>query len=483
MKNYYEILELDPTASKEEIKQAYTRLCKQVMQKKRNNELCEPDFFQILDAYSILYNDKKRSLYDSKLKQGIKDFVFKEESLVEDSLQKPATDREANTKRKVLTGLAVVIGAFVLLSFFFLKEDSPKKLETTAKIAENKTRNIQAENKKSAEDTSAPKQPDENKFLLAEDKRKPATIVKPEPAKNKPEPVPSFSKPVSIAEPQPGKNRPRPVPTIHHNHPTTRTIHEQIATEIKAPSIIDDEQPSKQNVQVKVTKKISQPQLIKKAEDNVVITKNTTVDKGGKKQLGKEELLGIVNSILNEKTNTENAPNCIRVVQSLKSNVANPFDVVPLLQAKGLVISGRGFTKETADGIKVNFNNNCLLLTIGRIDLQKEVTLETVKSQENIQPVTQTASSKIALVKTLSEAEMMDIVNSIVTDPTTNNNPSSCIRVMQSVDSNIKNAFDIIPLLMAKGFIISERGYTKEAFDKVKVDHSKPCISLTIGTF
>lgn len=74
MKNYYKVLELPTTASKEEIKQKYRELSKQyhpdLVVNKENIDLIknhEEKFKEINEAYSVLSDPEKKKAYDKKL--------------------------------------------------------------------------------------------------------------------------------------------------------------------------------------------------------------------------------------------------------------------------------------------------------------------------------------------------------------------------------------------------------------------------------
>ena len=61
MKTFYELLELEPNATKEEIKKAYMRLAS-IHHPDKGGE--EEKFKLILKAYDILYNEAERTYYD-----------------------------------------------------------------------------------------------------------------------------------------------------------------------------------------------------------------------------------------------------------------------------------------------------------------------------------------------------------------------------------------------------------------------------------
>lgn len=80
MKNYYDILGINPTAGKDEIKAAYRKLSVKFHPDKNNGEkFFEEMFKNINDANDILTDDLRRKEYDAKLK------AFQEQKLKDDA--------------------------------------------------------------------------------------------------------------------------------------------------------------------------------------------------------------------------------------------------------------------------------------------------------------------------------------------------------------------------------------------------------------
>lgn len=71
MKNYYEILEVNESASEETINKVYKFLAKKYHPDTNpdNKEFAEAKFKEISEAYEILSNSKKRASYDAELKE------------------------------------------------------------------------------------------------------------------------------------------------------------------------------------------------------------------------------------------------------------------------------------------------------------------------------------------------------------------------------------------------------------------------------
>ncbi len=68
--NYYQILEIDPFASQEEIKRAYLAKLKDYHPDKRNgnNTFAFKHFQAVMEAYEALKTPEKRKAYDALLK-------------------------------------------------------------------------------------------------------------------------------------------------------------------------------------------------------------------------------------------------------------------------------------------------------------------------------------------------------------------------------------------------------------------------------
>jgi molecular chaperone DnaJ len=70
-KDYYEILGIDHSASKEEIKKVYRKLALQYHPDKNKDKGAEEKFKEISEAYAVLYDDEKRKMYDQYGHAGI----------------------------------------------------------------------------------------------------------------------------------------------------------------------------------------------------------------------------------------------------------------------------------------------------------------------------------------------------------------------------------------------------------------------------
>lgn len=71
MSNYYEVLQINKSASKSDIKKAYHKLSKKYHPDKNKESNAKIIFQQVNEAYQVLSDDKKKNIYDKFGKQGL----------------------------------------------------------------------------------------------------------------------------------------------------------------------------------------------------------------------------------------------------------------------------------------------------------------------------------------------------------------------------------------------------------------------------
>jgi len=116
-KNYYSLLNLDPTASKEDIKKAYRVLALKHHPDKNKEKINEGVFRDIHEAYEVLSNSKKRIEFDKKNNRDIKgsarsrrgtdihlSLKITVEDLANETLKKIQTSRWVHCKKCFGTG-------------------------------------------------------------------------------------------------------------------------------------------------------------------------------------------------------------------------------------------------------------------------------------------------------------------------------------------------------------------------------------------
>jgi len=78
-KDYYDILGVDHSATKDDIKKAYRKLALKYHPDKNKEKDAEEKFKEISEAYAVLYDDDKRKMYDQYGHKGIDQQYTKED--------------------------------------------------------------------------------------------------------------------------------------------------------------------------------------------------------------------------------------------------------------------------------------------------------------------------------------------------------------------------------------------------------------------
>jgi curved DNA-binding protein CbpA len=124
MKNLYEILDVEKTASQQDIKNAYFKLAKKYHPDASDKAEIKK-FYEISDAYRVLSNPEEKTAYDQTLKSGKIEKILVEEPAPHPTIYKEEknTDDEfrkremLSFKRKIFwSAIARVIGLGLLLA-------------------------------------------------------------------------------------------------------------------------------------------------------------------------------------------------------------------------------------------------------------------------------------------------------------------------------------------------------------------------------
>jgi len=110
--NYYEILEIDENASKEEIKKAYRGLAKKYHPDINNSLDAKEKFKNISDAYEVLFNDIKRRNYDIEKSSFPKEDIFGRGSVFHDVFSEGFSGEDIEMKINIPFSLSLNGGLF-----------------------------------------------------------------------------------------------------------------------------------------------------------------------------------------------------------------------------------------------------------------------------------------------------------------------------------------------------------------------------------
>jgi DnaJ-class molecular chaperone len=104
-KNFYELLGLEPKASKEEIRTAYREIARiyhpdsnfydEILGDVQINALDEDVFKRITEAYNTLVNEQQRAVYDQTIPKGLRSWEEKEPSFQQEQSVHKQMQRDA----------------------------------------------------------------------------------------------------------------------------------------------------------------------------------------------------------------------------------------------------------------------------------------------------------------------------------------------------------------------------------------------------
>jgi curved DNA-binding protein CbpA len=116
---------------------------------------------------------------------------------------------------------------------------------------------------------------------------------------------------------------------------------------------------------------------------------------------------------------------------------------------------------------------------------KKEATAKRPLLAEKIKakPAAEEPLIKPVVEKLLSSEDLKNIIVLVNNTRIKNNITVKGIRVVRTQPANVKNPFDIVPALQAKGYAISGRGSTSENVEGVRVEIVNGQLLLTVGRF
>ena len=143
MKNYYEILEISPQATTEQIKSAVVQLGKKYAAKAQNNEIARNKFNEIQQAYKILSHPQRRKYHDEDLAK-LKTQKQRADALRQSFMKYVAFDKQ-RLKNKLDQLTSTILVKPSLLSLSSTKQSKPLVSQKNTIVAEKATGNNEIE--------------------------------------------------------------------------------------------------------------------------------------------------------------------------------------------------------------------------------------------------------------------------------------------------------------------------------------------------
>lgn len=140
MKNYYQILSIQQTASKDEIKAAYLKLSKKIHPDvNKGDEYFTELFKNVNEAYTLLIDDTKRKNYDFELDFVVSDYAYlkqKEEEL--QSNESVLLYKQLRRRAFIKGAISIAAGLLIIamISIFLIGKKEENTLIKSKPIAE-----------------------------------------------------------------------------------------------------------------------------------------------------------------------------------------------------------------------------------------------------------------------------------------------------------------------------------------------------------
>lgn len=323
MKNYYKTLGISHFSSKEEIKKAFRELALKYHPDKNIDQRFSERFKEINEAKQVLLDDFKKFQYDNmlihflsknKARPGFKEFKRRKPSRRSFELHL----LKETLLNKFFLGLLFTLTILVTIAFFKIPGDDPS-LETA--FSENAVKPVET-----APLISKPIIASSYSDKKVVDKQLIIPAIKKEPAKAKPAMRTLYSGKKVVKKP-----------------PYRRMQ--------KSKTIAAFQKHEKKKMIAKATPRISKHKK----------------DKTLHKELTNGEMVQVLNNIKAEKQRLGSNSNCVQIIKTETSNVQNAFMLANFLKDYGYVISGREKIPTNSNGINIDVQNNCIMITIGTL--------------------------------------------------------------------------------------------------------------------
>ena len=306
MKNYYQILGVAASASKDDLKEAYVKLSKKIHpDMNKGDEFFSELFKNINEAYQVLSDEEKRNQYNIQFNSYLYDFNYIKEKEIELHRRELSMEEISRKRKLLITNAISLIAGISVVALFSFSLDKPSEDETTVY-----------------------RKPRPAKIAMVEN------VVK-------------NDKPSVISV---------PVKLINERVAATKP---ELTTPIAKPELTT---PIAKLELPKLIAKVELPVVVKNVQKK-------TVQKNSYKPvfLSEYNMNKIVASIMKERLKKKTSSNVVTLVKYAGSNVENAFKLANVLRANGFILAGRETTSKASKGIQVDCNGQIIKIIIGNI--------------------------------------------------------------------------------------------------------------------
>lgn len=340
MKNYYQILGIEETASKEQVRKAYKQLSLKYHPDKNNGEHYFSELFQnINEANQVLSNDLKRAEYDFLLKDYFDQTKKWPQYFSYEKKEKGFLKRQIHTSSLLAKAgwFTAMVGLIITIVLFFAQDDfsavdeMPKEVEIIplTSVKEEPLRAVKAKKavkEESSLNQNVKKELGSKKFVKKQlrtrdnDMQKMYAFVQ----KHKKQSKIARQKTVVIQK--------KPVLPVS-------LIARQTSTKKAAPG--------------------------KKPPGKGLVKQKAIIKTPIEKVFTEEQMVTVFNQITSKKRELGTGTKCVKIFKTNSSNLKNAFSIATFLRKKGYTIAGREKINDDLKGINIAATNNCITITIG----------------------------------------------------------------------------------------------------------------------
>jgi hypothetical protein len=363
MKNYYQILGVAPTASAEEVKEAYRKLSKRVHPDVNwGDKIFEELFKDINEAYKELSDEYRRADYNKKFQH----FFFKQ-PVTEEFLQQQKIETKRFFRRKMIIngGISVILVCSVVTINAMVFADkthaerNDKMMASVAPVDVSATVNELFFSKDEsvrvstvAFKTSASLETGSSVITSAVDEIKPGIT---EPLHKEVSPIEVSAAIDKEVEPLTKDNFLYSAIAIKETKPVKHVVKQPSST------VVAEVKPVVKTVSPKSVEK--KPAVVTKT----VSEKVAPVKQSPPRQWTETEMMSIAHLLNERREQSANKTLSVRLVKAANSNILNPFNLAKYIQQYNFPIAGRGVTARSFKGLRITQSAACVTVTIGNI--------------------------------------------------------------------------------------------------------------------